>query len=124
SMRGFISGRTLHMRELFGTITVIFTLYIVIVALLLYFFGENNIIDNFSLAMSTLATGGFLPDSHMLDNLVWQEQIILMAGMILGALPFTFHYAFVKKKFLAPKLGKEVLTYFAILGAATLLFIA
>lgn len=124
SMRGFISGRTLHMRELFGTITVIFTLYIVIVALLLYFFGENNIIDNFSLAMSTLATGGFLPDSHMLDNLVWQEQIILMAGMILGALPFTFHYAFVKKKFLAPKLGKEVLIYFAILCAATLLFIA
>ena len=34
SMRGFISGRTLHMRELFGTITVIFTVYIVIVALL------------------------------------------------------------------------------------------
>ncbi len=122
SMRGFISGRTLHMRELFGTITIIFTLYVVIVALLLYFFGETNLIDNFSLAMSTLATGGFLPNSIILDNLVWQEHIILMAAMILGALPFTFHYAFVRKKFLAPKLGKEVLTYFAILGSATLLF--
>ena len=31
SMRGFISGRTLHMKELFSTITVIFTVYIVIV---------------------------------------------------------------------------------------------
>ena len=122
SMRGFISGRTLHMRELFGTITIIFTLYVVIVALLLYFFGETNLIDNFSLAMSTLATGGFVPNSTLLDNLVWQEHIILMAAMILGALPFTFHYAFVRKKFLAPKLGKEVLAYFAILTSATLLF--
>jgi len=38
-------------------------------------------------------------------------------------LPFTFHYAFVRKKFLSPKLGKEVLTYFGILGGATILFI-
>ncbi|MCV0392149.1 MAG: CBS domain-containing protein [Nitrosopumilus sp.] len=123
SMRGFISGRTLHMKELFSTITIIFAVYIVIVAVLLYFFGERNILDNFSLAMSTLATGGFLPHSEILDDLLWQETIILMGAMILGALPFTFHYAFVRKKFLAPKLGKEVLTYFAILGSATALFI-
>ena len=122
SMRGFISGRTLHMKELFLTITVIFSIYIVIVASLLYVFGERNIIDNFSLAMSTLATGGFTPTSTILGGLVWQEHIILMGAMILGALPFTFHYAFVRKKFLSPKLGKEVLTYFAILGSATILF--
>jgi trk system potassium uptake protein TrkH len=71
SMRGFISGRTLHMRELFGTITIIFALYIVIVALLLWAFGENDLLDNFSLAMSTLATGGFLPDSTILQDLLW-----------------------------------------------------
>lgn len=123
SMRGFISGRTLHMKELFLTITVIFTIYIVIVASLLYVFGEGNIIDNFSLAMSTLSTGGFTPNSAILENLVWQEHVILMGAMILGALPFTFHYAFVRKKFLSPKLGKEVLAYFAILGSATILFI-
>ena len=122
SMRGFISGRTLHMKELFLTITVIFSIYIVIVASLLWVFGERNIIDNFSLAMSTLATGGFTPTSTILGRLVWQEHIILMGAMILGALPFTFHYAFVRKKFLSPKLGKEVLTYFAILGSATILF--
>ena len=124
AMRGFISGKTLHMKELFLTITVIFAIYIVIVAFLLYLFGERNIIDNFSLAMSTLSTGGFTPTSTILDGLLWQEHIILMGAMILGALPFTFHYAFVRKKFLSPKLGKEVLAYFAILGGATLVFTA
>ncbi|MCE2505094.1 MAG: CBS domain-containing protein [Nitrosopumilaceae archaeon] len=123
SMRGFISGRTLHMKELFSTITIIFAVYIVIVAMLLYFFGQENLLDDFSLAMSTLATGGFVPSSTIIDNLGWQEEVILMGAMILGALPFTFHYAFVRKKFLAPKLGKEVLTYFAILSGATILFI-
>ncbi|ABK77541.1 Trk-type K transport system, membrane component [Cenarchaeum symbiosum A] len=122
SMRGFISGRTLHMRELFGTITFIFGLYIVIVATLLYLFGEQDILDNISLAMSTLATGGFVPSSTILEDMVWQEHLILMAAMILGALPFTFHYGFVRKKFLSPRLGKEVLAYFALLGGAALLF--
>ncbi len=122
AMRGFISGKTLHMKELFLTITVIFGIYIVIVASLLWVFGERNIIDNFSLAMSTLSTGGFTPTSTILNDLLWQEHVVLMGAMILGALPFTFHYAFVRKKFLSPKLGKEVLTYFAILGAATVLF--
>lgn len=124
SMRGFISGRTLHMKELFSTITVIFAIYIVIVASLLYFFGERDILDNFSLAMSTLSTGGFIPTSTILDGLLWQEHMVLIGAMILGALPFTFHYAFVRKKFLSPKLGKEVLTYFAILGSASILFVA
>ena len=123
SMRGFISGRTLHMKELFLTITVIFGIYIVIIASLLYLFHGGNIIDNFSLSMSTLATGGFTPTSTILEELVWQEHVILMGAMILGALPFTFHYAFVRKKFLSPKLGKEVLAYFAILGGAIILFV-
>ena len=122
SMRGFISGKTLHMRELFGTITVIFSLYIVIVAVLLYIFGERDIIDNISLAMSTLATGGFLPNSTILHGLIWQEHVVLIAAMILGALPFTFHYGFVRKKFVSPKLGKEVLVYFGVLGGGIALF--
>ena len=122
AMRGFISGRTLHLRELFATISIIFTVYIVIVALLLYIFGERNIIDNFSLAMSTLATGGFLPSSTILQDMLVEEYIVLMGAMILGALPFTFHYAFVRKRFLSPKLGKEVLVFFAILGVGILIF--
>lgn len=115
SMRGFISGKTLHLRELFGTITVIFAIYVTIVAGLLYFLGEKNIIDNFSLAMSALSTGGFVPSSTMLPNLNWQENAVLMGAMILGALPFTFHYAFIRKRFAPPKIGIEVLLYFVIL---------
>ena len=122
AMRGFISGKTLHLRELFATITVIFAVYIIIVALLLYIFGEENIIDDFSLAMSTISTGGFLPDSQILLDMKVEEYIVLMGAMILGALPFTFHYAFVRKRFLSPKLGKEVLVFFAILGGAVLIF--
>jgi trk system potassium uptake protein TrkH len=123
SMRGFISGRSLHMKELFGTITIIFTIYIVIVVILFYLFGEKDIINNFSLAISGFATGGFVPVSTMLDSLGWEAQIILMGAMIFGALPFTFHYSFVRKKFLSPKLGKEVLSYFIILGIAMMLLI-
>jgi len=123
SLRGFISGRSLHMRELFGTIAIIFTIYIVIVVILFYLSGETNIINNFSLTISAFATGGFLPTSTMLDNLNWQGQLILMGAMIFGALPFTFHYSFVRKKFLSPKLGKEVLAYFLILIGATTLFV-
>ncbi len=123
SLRGFISGRSLHMRELFGTITIIFTIYIVIVVILFYLSGETDIINNFSLTISAFSTGGFLPTSTMLDNLNWQGQLILMGAMVFGALPFTFHYSFVRKKFLSPKLGKEVLAYFLILIGATTLFV-
>ncbi len=122
AMRGFISGKTLHLRELFATITVIFAVYIIIVALLLYIFGERNIIDNFSLAMSTISTGGFIPNSTILQDMLWQEYFVLIGAMILGALPFTFHYAFVRKRFLSPKLGKEVLVFFSILAGAVLIF--
>ena len=98
---GFYFRQNIAHEELFGTITIIFALYIVIVALLLWVFGERNLMDNFSLAMSTLATGGFLPNSTILQDLLWQEEIVLMGAMILGALPFTFHYGFVRKKFLS-----------------------
>ena len=123
AMRGFISGKTLHLRELFATITVIFTVYIIIVALLLYIFGERNIIDNFSLAMSTISTGGFLPHSEILQDMLLEEYVVLMGAMILGALPFTFHYGFVRKRFLSPKLGKEVLVFFAILAGSVVIFV-
>ncbi|HSB84480.1 MAG TPA: CBS domain-containing protein [Nitrosarchaeum sp.] len=122
SMRGFISGRSLHMRELFGTITIIFLIYIIIFSILFYLFGNLNIIDDFSLIISAFATGGFLPTSTILNSFDWQEKIIVMGAMIFGALPFTFHYSFVRKKFLSPKFGKEVLAYFIILSGAILLF--
>ncbi len=123
SMRAFISGKALHMKELFLTITIIFILYIVIVAIILFFLGKRDILDNVSLSMSTLVTGGFLPSSTILDELLWQEHLVLMGAMLLGALPFTFHYGFVSKKFRVAKLGREVVTYLVILGVCTSIFV-
>ena len=122
AMRGFITGKTLHMKELFGTITVIFTVYVAIVAALLYTIGEPDVLDNVSLAMSTIATGGFVPSSTMVQDMAWQGHVVLIAGMILGALPFVFHYGFVRTRFMSAKLGKEVLVFFAVLGASMILF--
>ena len=123
TMRGFISGKIPKLRELFATITIVFSIYVVIIAMLMFYFGERNIIDNFSLAMSILSTGGFTPDSKILETLTMPEYFVLMGGMILGALPFGLHYAFVKKKFMSIKLTNEVGIYFAILAGAVLLFI-
>ncbi|MDI1495275.1 MAG: potassium transporter Trk [Cenarchaeum symbiont of Oopsacas minuta] len=125
TMRGFISGKTLHLRELFGTIIVIFSIYIMIFVSILYAFGATDIIDNVSLVMSTVATGGFVPSSTMLADMVWQQHATLMVAMILGALPFTFHYGFVRKRFMVTKVGKEVLVYFGVLavGAATFMWV-
>jgi len=124
TMKGFISGKIPKLRELFATITIVFSIYAVIIALLMFYFGERNIIDDFSLAMSILSTGGFMPDSMILETLTVPEYFVLMAGMILGALPFGLHYAFVRKKFMSIKLTKEVGIYFGILAGAVLLFLA
>jgi len=122
TIRGFISGKIPKLRELFVTITIIFSVYTVIIAMLMFYLGERNIIDDFSLAMSVLSTGGFMPDSTILETLTMPEYFVLMAAMILGALPFGLHYAFVRKKFMSVKLTREVGIYFAILGGAILLF--
>ena len=122
TMRGFISGKTLHLRELFGTIIVIFSIYILIFVSILYAFGSTDIIDTVSLVMSTVATGGFVPSSTMLADMVWQQHATLMAAMILGALPFTFHYGFVRKRFMLTKVGREVLVYFAMLSIGAVVF--
>lgn len=123
TMRGFISGNLPKLKELFATITIVFSIYAVIIALLLFYFGETDIIDDFSLALSTLSTGGFVPDSSLLSTLSLPEYLILMAGLILGALPFGFHFALVKKKFMSVKLSSEVGIYLAILASAIVLFI-
>ena len=123
SMRGFISGKIPKLRELFVTITIVFSIYAAIIAVMMFYLGERNILDDFSLAMSILSTGGFVPDSTILSTLTLPEYFVMMGGMILGSLPFGFHYAFVRKKFMSIKLTKEVGIYFAILSASILLFL-
>jgi trk system potassium uptake protein TrkH len=79
-------------------------------------------IDNFSLAFSTISTGGFLPNSNMFSEIEIGGEIVLVIGMILGTLPFGFHYGLVRTKFLSVKLGREVTVYLLMLSGAIILF--
>jgi len=121
-MRGFISGTTPNLRELLVTITIVFSIYAVMMATLFWVFGSEDMLDNFSLAFSALSTGGFLPDSKILSEIGLGGEVILIIGMILGALPFGFHYGLVRTKFLSVKLSREVMVYLFMLAGATILF--
>lgn len=122
NMRGFISGQTPKLKELLATITIIFIIYAFIMTGLLWYLGQENLIDNFSISMSTLSTGGFVPRSDFLDELNFDGELVIISGMILGALPFGFHYGFVRKKFLSVDISGEVATYMVFLVFAILLF--
>jgi trk system potassium uptake protein TrkH len=119
AMRSFISGRIPQLRELFITITILFTVYITIIAVALFYLGERNIIDNFALAMSAVSTGGWIPHSQILVDLSIPEYAVLIFGMVFGALPFGLHYAFVRTKFMSFQINQEVALFFVILGVAT-----
>lgn len=119
SMRSFISGRVPQLKELFITITILFTIYLTIIALLLFYFGERNLIDDFALAMNAVSTGGWLPNSQILVDLTLPEYVVLMFGMLVGALPFGFHYAFVRTKFRSVQINQEVAVYFVLLIIAS-----
>jgi len=123
TMKSFISGRIPQLRELFITITILFSIYVIIIAVALFYLGERNLIDNFALTMSTVSTGGLIPNSHILANLTFPEYVVIIIGMILGALPFGFHYAFVRTKFMSVHLTKEVALYFAVLVTLSTVFL-
>lgn len=123
SMKSFISGRIPQLRELFITITILFSVYVIIIAVALFYLGERNIIDNFALAMSALSTGGWVPNSEILSFLTIPEYAVIIIGMVLGALPFGFHYAFVRTKFMSVQINKEVALYFVILTIASTSFL-
>lgn len=115
TMKGFISGNVPHLKELFSIITIIFSIYAVIIALALFYLGGGEILDDFALAFSALSTGGTSPDSKIFDGFTTPEYIVMMIAMILGSLPFGFHYAFVRTKFLSINLTKEVIVYLILL---------
>lgn len=123
AMKGFISGNVPHLKELFSTITIIFAIYAIAIALLLFYFSGGDILVDFALAFSALSTGGTSPDSTLFLELSTPEYMILIVGMILGALPFGFHYAFVRTKFLSINLTKEVAVYFFILSIFCIILI-
>jgi trk system potassium uptake protein TrkH len=123
TMKGFISGNVPHLKELFAIITIIFSIYAIVIALLLFYLGGGEILDDFALAFSALSTGGTSPDSKIFQGFTTPEYVVMIVAMILGALPFGFHYAFVRTKFLSINLTKEVVVYLGLLAIFCIIFI-
>jgi len=110
------------LRELFATITIIFTIYTVIVTVILFLLGSTNTIDDVALVFSALSTGGFVPSSAILPSSGLYSLLAIISAMILGALPFTYHYALIKRRFLTPRVSKEIAIFLLILVAGIALF--
>jgi len=114
-MRGMIGGGILKLKQLLLTIGVIFTVYTAILCIMLYFLGDFNIIYSVSLIFSSVTGGGFIPTSTAIDDENSLDLLVLMAGMIISALPFAFHYAVFSKEMKTTKLRPEVYLYFGII---------
>jgi trk system potassium uptake protein TrkH len=95
----------------------------VIVALLLFFFGHINILDSISLGFATLASGGFVPASTILNVENPIPLIIISAGMIIAALPFAFHFGVFSKNVEATRELKEIIIYIILITVSIFLFI-
>lgn len=123
AMKSFVAENIPHLKELFSLLTIIFSIYAIIIALLLFYFGNGEILDDFALAFSALSTGGTSPDSKIFQNFTTPQYIVMIVAMILGALPFSFHYALVRTKFLSNQLTKEIIIYLSLLVIFCLVFI-
>jgi trk system potassium uptake protein TrkH len=121
-MKGMIGGGGLKLKQLLLTITVIFTIYTVILTTLLYLFGYQTAIYNISLIFSTVTGGGFIPTSTSIDYNDTVQLFILLAGMIISALPFAFHYAIFSKEMHTTKMRPEIYTYFGIIAVSIIIF--
>jgi trk system potassium uptake protein TrkH len=121
-MKGMLGGGSLRLKQLILTIAVIFSVYTVSLSILLYISGNHNIISNISLIFSAVTGGGFVPSSTSLISENFLELFVIMAGMIISALPFAFHYAVFSKEMHTTKMRPEVILYFAIMFTAIPIF--
>ncbi len=132
AMKNIMGAGILRFRQLASTISVIFIFYASFLTLLIYFLGDsdNNIanlqlgrvIDSVSVVFAALTSGGFVPVSTFLtlDNV--GQLMVVMAGMIIAALPFAFHYGIFSREIKARKLGYEIFVYGVFLILATVMF--
>jgi trk system potassium uptake protein TrkH len=124
SMRGFISGNMLKFKQLLITISIIFTIYTVALALLFYSTGGMNPYHSLSIVFSAVTGGGFVPSSTALTQSNVPHLFFAGAGMIISALPFAFHYSIFFKEMRRKKLGLEVLVYAIVMTSALPVFLA
>jgi trk system potassium uptake protein len=121
-MKGMLGGGTLKLKQLILTIAVIFSIYTLTLSVLLYVSGNYDIIYTISLIFSSVTGGGFVPSSTTLASENFLELFVIMAGMIISALPFAFHYAVFSKEMHTTKMRPEVILYFGIILAAIPIF--
>ena len=122
-MRGMIGGGMLRSKQLIITISVIFSIYTVLLSTLLYLLGDINNIQDVALILSTVTGGGFVPTSTYVVVENAQQLLVLMAGMMISALPFAFHYAIFSKEVHTTKLRPEVFVYIGIILISIPIFI-
>jgi len=122
-MKQFLGSGILRFKQLLTTISIIFVVYASIMILLLYSFGQINILDSISLSFTTLTTGGFVPTSTVLNSENSITLIIIMGGMIIAALPFSFHFGIFSKYVHAMREIKEIVVFIILLTIGIFLFI-
>ena len=123
TMRNMIGGGILKFKQLLSTISIIFVFYTIIFILLIFFLGNIHLIESVSLSFTTLVTGGFIPDSTIFDSLNSYQLIVIMAGMIIAALPFGFHYGIFSKEVKSRRLSMEIIVYLFFILIFAVLFV-
>jgi len=142
SMRNILGAGILKFRQLVSTISMIFVFYAIILILLIYFLGINSsiigssvntnginnndqikmIIDSVSIIFATLTSGGFVPVSTFLTLENVGQLMVIMAGMIIAALPFAFHYGIFSRQIKARELASEIAVYIILISLSILVF--
>lgn len=122
TMRNMIGGGILKFKQLLSTISIIFVFYTIIFILLIFFLGNIHLIESVSLSFTTLVTGGFIPDSTIFDSLNSSQLIVIMAGMMIAALPFGFHYGIFSKE-VKSRFSMEIIVYLFLILLFAVLFV-
>ena len=122
-MKQFLGSGVLRFKQLLSTICIIFTVYTVVVALLIFIFGDVNLLDSVSLAITTFTTGGFVPASNALTIEDQFTLFVIIGGMIIAALPFAFHFGIFSKYVHASKELNEILIFLILLTFFIFLFL-
>jgi trk system potassium uptake protein TrkH len=92
AMKSVLGGGMLRVKELLVTIVVIFTAYTIALISATVFLSQTDVLDATSLVFSTITSGGFIPDSSIINPQHPERMAFVSVGMILSALPFAFHY--------------------------------
>ncbi|HEX2014279.1 MAG TPA: potassium transporter TrkG, partial [Nitrososphaera sp.] len=125
AMRSVLGGGLLRFKEFIVTLVVIFSVYTVFLVLLITIPTETDNLTAISVILTTIVSGGFVPNSTIISPGNLDVLLVTSAGMILSALPFAFHYYifFSKKGLLGKKtLGPEVATYLIFMAVSIPIF--